>query len=76
MHVGLKKKLYDHTNLDIARINYTKTMTNETMSELAKNRLLVASLEQKVRESEDALKEIFHINMAGVSQFERIRLVR
>ena len=69
-------KLYDHTNLDIARINYTKTMTNETMSELAKNRLLVASLEQKVRESEDALKEIFHINMAGFSQFERIRLVR
>lgn len=34
-------KLYDHTNLDIARINYTKTMTNETLSELAKNRLLV-----------------------------------
>lgn len=51
-------KLYDHTNLDIARINYTKTMTNETMSELAKNRLLVVNLEQKVRESEDALKEI------------------
>ena len=76
MHVGLEKKSYDHTNLDIARINYTKTMTNETMSELAKNRLLVASLEQKVRESEDALKEIFHINMAGFSQFERIRLVR
>lgn len=51
-------KLYDHTNLDIARINYTKTMTNETMSELAKNKLLVVRLEQKVRESEDALKEI------------------
>lgn len=51
-------KLYDHTNLDIARINYTKTMTNETMSELAKNRLLVVSLEQKVCESENALKEI------------------
>ena len=30
-------KLYDHTNLDIARINYTKTMTNNTMSELAKS---------------------------------------
>lgn len=51
-------KLYDHTNLDIARINYSKTMTNETMSELAKNRLLVESLEQNVRESEDAIKEI------------------
>lgn len=41
-------KLYDHTNLDIARINYTKTMTNETMSELAKNKLLVSELEKKV----------------------------
>lgn len=48
-------KLYDHTNLDIARINYTKTMTNETMSELAKNRLLVENLEQNVRHSEDLL---------------------
>ncbi len=51
-------KLYDHTNLDIARINYTKTMTNETMSELAKNRLLVENLEEKVRESENALEKI------------------
>lgn len=51
-------KLYDHTNLDIARINYTKTMTNETISELAKNKLLVENLERKVRESEESLKEI------------------
>lgn len=51
-------KLYDHTNLDIARINYTKTMTNETMSELAKNRLLVENLEQNVRQSENSLKEL------------------
>ncbi|MEH2960240.1 hypothetical protein [Candidatus Merdisoma sp. JLR.KK006] len=61
-------KLYDHTNLDIARINYTKTMTNETMSELAKNRLLVASLEQKVRESEDALKEISNKTIDDLKQ--------
>lgn len=61
-------KLYDHTNLDIARINYTKTMTNETMSELAKNRLLVVSLEQKVRESEDALKEISNKTVDDLKQ--------
>ena len=42
-------KLYDHTNLDIARINYTKTMTNDTRSELIKNKLLVTQLEEKVR---------------------------
>lgn len=51
-------KLYDHTNLDISRINYTKTMTNETMSELAKNKLLVTNLEEQVRESENVLKEL------------------
>lgn len=61
-------KLYDHTNLDIARINYTKTMTNETMSELAKNRLLVVSLEQKVRESEEALKEISNKTIDDLKQ--------
>lgn len=61
-------KLYDHTNLDIARINYTKTMTNETLSELAKNRLLVVSLEQKVRESEDALKEISNKTIDDLKQ--------
>lgn len=51
-------KLYDHTNLDIARINYTKTMTDETKSELAKNKLLVEELEQKVRTSEETLKKV------------------
>lgn len=61
-------KLYDHTNLDIARINYTKTMTNETMSELAKNKLLVVSLEQKVRESEEALKEISNKTIDDLKQ--------
>ena len=44
-------KLYDHTNLDIARINYTKTMTNATMSELAKNKLLINGLEKNIQES-------------------------
>ncbi len=61
-------KLYDHTNLDIARINYTKTMTNETMSELAKNRLLVVNLERNVRESEDVLKEISNKTIDDLKQ--------
>lgn len=50
-------KLYDHTNLDIARINYTNAMQNKTMSELAKNKLLVEKLRQKVYEAEEALKK-------------------
>lgn len=51
-------KLYDHTNLDIARINYTKTMTNDTISELTKNKLLVKDLEQKVQTAEESLREL------------------
>ncbi len=43
-------------------------MTNETLSELAKNRLLVVSLEQKVRESEDALKEISNKTIDDLKQ--------
>lgn len=46
-------KLYDHTNLDIGRINYTKRMSGETLSELSKTKLLIDSLEQKLRESEE-----------------------
>lgn len=49
-------KLYDHTNLDIARINYTKAMSNDTMSELAKNKLLITELEGKLQISEESLK--------------------
>lgn len=51
-------KLYDHTNLDIARINYTKTMTNDTLSELSKNKFLTTSLEEKVIKSEKKLIEL------------------
>ena len=43
-------------------------MTNETKSELAKNKLLVVSLEQKVRESEDALKEISNKTIDDLKQ--------
>ena len=51
-------KLYDHTNLDIARINYTKTMTNNTMSELAKNELLIDNIEKKLHDSEKVLDDL------------------
>lgn len=64
-------KLYDHTNLDIARINYTKTMTNTTMSELAKNRLLVTSLEKNVQESEATLKQLSNQTIEDLKQLSR-----
>ena len=50
-------KLYDHTNLDIARINYTKTMSNETMSELVKTKLFSKELEKKVKASEEWVRK-------------------
>ena len=61
-------KLYDHTNLDIARINYTKTMTNDTLSELAKNKLLIENLKQNVQESENALKELTNKTIQDLKQ--------
>ena len=42
--------------MDIARINYTKAMSNDTMSELAKNKLLITELEGKLQISEESLK--------------------
>ncbi len=51
-------KLYDHTNLEIARINYTKTMSHETLSELAKTKKLLADLENDVEESQANIKEM------------------
>lgn len=61
-NINIKKeivKLYDHTSLDIARINYTKTMTNDALSELERNKMLVRELEDKICESEKMLKERF-----------------
>lgn len=56
-------KLYDHTNLDIGRINYTKRMTGETQSELAKAKFMIANLEQQIKKAEIARAEaIEHIN--------------
>lgn len=64
-------KLYDHTNLDIARINYTKTMTNETMSELAKNKLLVSELEKKVQNSEGLFQDMTGRTIKKVKRLSR-----
>ena len=51
-------KLYDHTNLEIARINYTKTMAHETLSELAKTKKMVADLESDVELSQRNIKKM------------------
>ena len=37
-------KLYDHTNLEIARINYTKSLNNNVKSDLAQAKLLTQKL--------------------------------
>ena len=49
-------KLYDHTNLDIGRINYTKRITGETQSQLANTQVLIDDLKQKFDKSEKASK--------------------
>lgn len=61
-------KLYDHTNLDIARINYTKTMTNDTLSELARTRLLVSKLEKEVKTAEESWDSLSNGVINGVKE--------
>lgn len=51
-------KLYDHTNLEIGRINYTKRMAGETLSELSKAKLMVENLQKKLGESEQVREEV------------------
>ena len=53
-------KLYDHTNLDIARINYTKEMTDKTKSELTNNKLSLKSIEDDFKEAKSDLTELAH----------------
>ena len=45
-------KLYDHTNLEIARINYTKTLNNIVKSDVAKTKMLTSSLQTQIRDAE------------------------
>ncbi len=67
-------KLYDHTNLDISRINYTKRMTGETKSELEKARLLIKDLQEQLSESEKARNEATeHLNAESVKLKEEVR---
>lgn len=53
-------KLYDHTNLDIARINYTKRFTNETQSKLAQNEALLNNLQSQQQQSDIEREEAFN----------------
>ena len=64
-------KLYDHTNLDIARINYTTTMVGETKSELAKTKVLVEKLEAKIKDAEDHLKNVSDQNIEAVTEMAK-----
>lgn len=45
-------KLYDHINLDIARINYTKRFTSEAESKLAQNEVLITDLQSQLKQSD------------------------
>lgn len=50
-------KLYDHTNLDIARINYTNRMCGEAQSELGKTKIMVDSLNEEHQKAIDDIKK-------------------
>lgn len=66
-------KLYDHTNLDISRINYTKRMAGETLSELSKAKLVIENLKQQVKDSEIARTEATeHLNFESAKLKEEI----
>ncbi len=62
-------KLYDHTNLDIGRINYTKRITGETRSELARAQSNIVDLKEQLAEAETA-----HNNATEYLKNESIRL--
>lgn len=67
-------KLYDHTNLDISRINYTKRISDETLSELAKARSIVDNLQQHLKESErEHTKVTQHLNSESQKLKEEVR---
>ncbi len=50
-------KLYDHTNLDISRINYTKRMSGETLSELTKAKLVIENLQEQLKKFKQEQKK-------------------
>ncbi|WP_425446665.1 hypothetical protein [Dethiothermospora halolimnae] len=50
-------KLYDHINLDIARLNYFKTIESRTQSDLQKVNGTLNKVETSVKEMEDNIKK-------------------
>lgn len=50
-------KLYDHINLDIGRLNYTKRITSDTQAELSKTKLLIEQLQKQLEESKEFSEE-------------------
>lgn len=63
-------KLYDHTNLDISRINYTKRMTGETKSDLMKARSIITDLQKKQVEAQSLISSL----QERLIEAERIRV--
>lgn len=62
------RKLYDHTNLDIARINYANAVANDTKSELAKTKALIDQLEKHITNAEVRLNDISQKNLENVQK--------
>lgn len=51
------EKLYDHINLDIARINYSKAIESRSQDELKKVRKTLKEVEDEVQEMENHIKK-------------------
>lgn len=67
-------KLYDHTNLDISRINYTKRMSGETLSELTKAKIVIENLQNQLKESEQERKKATeHLNSESQKLKDEVR---
>lgn len=64
-------KLYDHINLDIARINYTKRFTSETESKLVQNKVLISELQSRLKESDVERKNTFEAIKAETTKAQQ-----
>ena len=51
-------KLYDHVNLDIGRLNYTRRITEDTKAELARASQLIEKLQRQVDESKEEMEKV------------------
>lgn len=67
-------KLYDHTNLDISRINYTKRISGETLSELTKAKSVINELQNQLKESEqERTKATEYLNSESLKLKDEVR---